>query len=177
MLQAEIAGRLVASPREAPARGALIRDFQLPSAQGKSVLLSEYRGRANMVLVFAGESEAAADFLSNLQQHQAELTENEARVLVILAGSQRRSSDLKRSLHLSFEVLADKDGQVHRLLGATDPTGHICPAVFITDRFGEVFAAYSAAHNKVLPGFEEMLSWIDFMNRQCPECAPREWPD
>jgi peroxiredoxin len=177
MLQAEIAGRRTAPPREAPAKGALIRDFQLTSSEQKSILLSEYRGRSNMVLVLAGESEGVVGFLAGLQEHQAELAENEARVLIILAGSQQHASDLKQSLHLNFEVLADKDGHVHRLLGATDPVGHICPAVFITDRFGEVFAAYSVGRDKLLPGSEEILSWIDLINRQCPECAPPEWPD
>lgn len=177
MLQAEIAGRRIAPSQEAPAKGTLIRDFQLTSSEGKSILLSEYRGRSNMVLVLAAESEGVAGFLCGLQEHQAELAGNEARVLVILAGSEQHASNLKQSLHLKFEVLADKDGHVHRLLGAKDAVGHICPAVFITDRFGEVFAAYSIAHDKLLPGLEEVLSWIDLINRQCPECAPPEWPD
>jgi peroxiredoxin len=177
MWQAEIAGQRTAPPQEAPAKGALIRDFQLTSSEGKSILLSEYRGRFNMVLVLAGESEGVVGFLAGLQEHQAELAANEARVLVILAGSQQHASDLKQSLHLNFEVLADKDGHVHRLFGAKDRAGHICPAVFITDRFGEVFAAYSVAHDKLLPGLDEILSWIDLINRECPECAPPEWPD
>jgi peroxiredoxin len=177
MLQAEIAGRLVAPPEKTPANGALIRDFQLLSVEGKPVLFSEYRGRFNMVLVFVGQSKGANDFLSNLQKHRGELAENEARVLAVLAGSQQRCSELKRSLGLSFEVLADEDGRVHRLLGAVDTEGHICPAVFVTDRFGEVFSAYSARQGKGLPGFEEILSWIDFINRQCPECGAREWPE
>jgi len=177
MLQAEIAGRRIAAPPEAPANGALIGDFQLSSAEGKQILLSEHRGRSNMVLILAGESKGAADFLSKLQRHQTELAENEAGVLVVFAGSQQHASDLKNSLHLDFEVVADKDGRVHRLLGATDPAGHLCPAVFITDRFGEVYAAYSGANNKVLPGFDEVLRWIEFINRQCPECGAREWPD
>ena len=177
MLQAEIAGRRIAPPQGAPAKGALIRDFQLTSTEGKSILLSEYRGRSNMVLVLAGESEGVVGFLSVLQEYQAELAGNEARVLVIFAGSEQHASDLKQSLHMTFEVFADKDGHVHRLLGAKDAAGDIFPAVFITDRFGEVFAAYSVAHDKHLPGLEEVLAWIDLINRQCPECAPPEWPD
>ena len=177
MLQAEIAGRAIAPPQKPPAKGALIRDFQLPSTEGKLVLLSEYRGRSNVVLVFAGQSEGTADFLSDLQKHQSELAENEARVLVVRAGSQQHSCYWKRSLSVSFEVLADADGGMHRLLGATDANGRIWPAIFITDRFGEVFATYSTQQDKDLPGFKQILSWIDFMNRQCPECGAREWPD
>lgn len=77
VLQAEIAGRRIAPPQEAPAKGALIRDFQLSSAEGKQILLSGYRGQFNMVLILAGESKGAADFLSIVQRHQTELAENE----------------------------------------------------------------------------------------------------
>jgi len=154
MLQAEIAGRRIAPPQEAPAKGALIRDFQLSSAEGKQILLSGHRGQCNMVLILAEESKGAADFVSTVQRHQTELAENETGVSVVFAGSQQHASDLKDSIHLDFEVVADKNVRVHRLLGATDPAGHLCQGVFITDRFGEVFAAYRVAHDKVLPGFE-----------------------
>jgi peroxiredoxin len=88
MLQAEIAGRLI-SPHEGYAeRGDVIRDFQLFSAEGQSVLLSEYRGLSSMVLVFAGESDSANNLLSELGTHQPELTGNETRALAIVVGPQ-----------------------------------------------------------------------------------------
>jgi len=105
-LPAENSGRRIAPPPETPAKGALIRDFQLSSAEGKQILLSKYRGQFNMVLILAGESNGAADFLSTVQRHQTELAENETGVLVVFAGSQQHASDLKNSLHLDFEVAA-----------------------------------------------------------------------
>ena len=53
MLQAEIAGRPALAPDEYPAKGSIIRDFQVPSLSGEAGLLSSYRGRSNMVLVLA----------------------------------------------------------------------------------------------------------------------------
>lgn len=177
MLQAEIAGRLVPSHKGRPRKGDVIRDFQLMSTEGQPVLLSENRGRLNMVLVFAGESDSANSLLCELALHQPELAANEARALAIVSGSQERASDLRRSLHLGLEVLADENERVHHSMGTEDETGHILPAVFITDRFGEIFAAFRAAESKSLPGIAEILSWIDFINRQCPECGPLEWQD
>lgn len=175
MLQAEIAGRL--APHEGcTAKGDVIRDFQLFSAEGHPVLLSEYRGHFNMALVFVGESDSANNLLSELGTHQPELAENETRALAIVAGSQERASELRHALHVGFEVLADENGRVHHLLGTEDQAGHLLPAVFITDRFGEVFAAYKAGQGNSLPAIDEILSWIDFINRQCPECGPLEWP-
>ncbi len=177
MLQAEIAGSLVPSPEGSPAKGAVIHDFQLPASQGKTILLSEYRGRRNMVLVLAGESELADKLLCEVARHQPELNEDETLALAIVAGAPERAANLKRALHLNFEVLADMDARVHRSLGAEDRKGRILPAVFITDRFGEVFAVFNPAQGASLPGFEEIHGWIDLINRQCPECGPREWLD
>lgn len=176
MLQAEIAGRLVPSHEGWPRKGDVIRDFQLLSADAHPVLLSENRGRFNMMLVFAGESDSANNLLCELGL-QPELAENETRVLAIVVGPQERASELRHTLHLSFEVLADENERVHHSMGTKDQAGHLLPAGFITDQFGEVFAVYKAAQSKSLPGIAEILSWIDFINRQCPECGPLEWPD
>jgi peroxiredoxin len=109
--------------------------------------------------------------------HQANLDENETRALAIVAAPHNRASHLKDTLHLDFVMLADVDGSVHRSMGTEDPAHHILPAVFITDRFGEVFAAYKVGRGESLPAIKEVLSWIEFINQQCPECSPREWPD
>jgi peroxiredoxin len=177
MLQAEIAGRTTPSPDGYPAKGHIIRDFCMCSSEGQEVLLSWYRGHSKMVLVFAGESDSAAELLSELRQHQRDLAEKETRVLAIVAGSQQRASELKHALHLDFEVLVDVDGIVHRSIGAEELSEHMVPAVFVTDPFGEIFAAYKAGQRRGLPGVEEILGWIDFINSQCPECGPLEWLD
>lgn len=177
MLQVEIAGRIFPSPEEYPGKGSVLRDFQLRSAQGQPVLVSAYRGRFSLVLVFAGESNLAAQFLSELEAQRQELAESEARILVVVAGSQQHAFELKQHLHLKIEVLADVDGRVHRSMGAVDQAGHILPAVFVTDRFGEVFAAFKTAEGQTLPCMSEILSWIELISRQCPECGPVEWPE
>jgi len=92
LLQAEIAGRLLPSLEGYPAKGSVIRDFQLRSAKGWPVLLSEYRGRSNIVLVLAGEADLAGTLLSDLARHQTELNENEVRALAIVAGPPERAA-------------------------------------------------------------------------------------
>jgi len=46
----------------------------------------------------------------------------------------------------------------------------------ITDRFGEVFAVYRAAEGQAMPSVREIVEWLSFINSQCPECSPPEWP-
>jgi len=155
MLQAEIAGRTTPSADGYPSKGHTIRDFCMCSSEGQEILLSRYRGHSNMVLVFAGASDSAAELLSELRRHQRDLAENETRVLALVAGSQQRASELKHALHLDFQVLVDVDGNVHRSVRAGQLSEHMLPAVFVTDRYGEVFAAYKAGQGRSLPGVEE----------------------
>jgi len=67
MLQAEVGGGARVDPNLGLQRpGYLIRDFILNSGQGKPVQISDYRGRANLVLVFCGAQHNECDFLRNI---------------------------------------------------------------------------------------------------------------
>ena len=56
LTQAEIAGRIFKTAEERPVKGELLRDFELTSTKGRKISISDYRGRANLVLVFADAS-------------------------------------------------------------------------------------------------------------------------
>ncbi len=146
-----------------PRRGQLMRDFVLASATGERVSLSDYRGKKNLVVVFTGHERLL--LLQQLAAQQNELSNEQAQVLVVLLGE---ISDL----HLPFAVVGDADGTVHAAVGAAADA----PALYITDRFGEVFAAFRTAEGKALPSAAEVLDWLDFVNQQCEECFPPEWP-
>ena len=55
MLQAEVGSAKVTEVGAYPSRGHLIGDFTLPSTGGKPVSPYDYRGRSNLVLIFAGD--------------------------------------------------------------------------------------------------------------------------
>jgi hypothetical protein len=61
-------------------------------------------------------------------------------------------------------------------MGALDASGLPAMAVYITDRFGEVFAVFRESEKQAMPSVEEILGWLEFVNSQCPECSPPEWP-
>jgi len=63
------------------------------------------------------------------------------------------------------------------MLGASDSAGNLLPTIYITDRFGEVFAAFRNPNPAALPGAEEIIRWLEFISQQCEECSPPEWPD
>jgi peroxiredoxin len=177
MSQAEIAGRRIPPSEGHPEIGNVLPDFELPSSRGQPVLASAYRGRSNLVLILAAGSNLLNGLFSQLESKQQELAENNARVLVMAAGTRQRACELKQELRVDQDVLVDLDGRVHRTLGAINAAGQPVPMVFVTDRFGEIFAILKIDEHKSIPSAEEVLGWLEFINRQCPECGAREWPE
>lgn len=175
MSQAEIAGGAVTPENELPSKGHRIQDFALTSTLGRSFQLSDYRGRANLVVILGDERPEAAKLMSDAANHYAEIKNEEAEVLAILP-AERLAADAKQRLKLPYPVLADGQGRIHRKLGAADAQGHECPAVYVTDRFGEVFGVYRTLDGQRLPSIADILNWLEFVNAQCPECEPPEWP-
>jgi len=115
-------------------RGALLRDIPARTLDGREVLLSDFRGRRNIVLIFPDED--VQQVLDELRKESALAAEE----TVVLAGT----SDAARDVY-----------------------GAPSSAIFITDRYGEIF--FSARHPEPLPDAAEVLKWLEFINSQCPE--------
>lgn len=173
MTQAEIAGGTVTALNELPSKGLRLHDFELPSALGKRIHLSDYRGRSNLVLVFADDGSKITKLLIELARQYGDITGEDAEVLVVLRLSLEETSDLKKQLKLPYPALVDEDGHVHKAMRAT---GQGVPSIYVTDRFGEVFGIYRPCEGEPLPEAGEILKWLEFVNSQCPECESPEWP-
>lgn len=172
MVQAQNAGSAY------PARGQVLRNFALLSAAGKRVQLADYRGRANLALVLAGAQGSGPEtaLLGQLAACHAQVLEEEAQVIAVLYCTREQAQAVKARAQFPFLVLADSEGVVHRSLGALDSSGVPRLAVYVTDRWGEVFAVWSTVRGDAAPSAQEIVSWLEFINRQCPECFPPEWP-
>lgn len=176
MSQAQIAGGTVTPKNESPSKGYRLREFELTSALGRTTHLSDCRGRTNLVLILSDEQPETAKLISDAADQYAEIKDQEAEVLAIMRMSREQAAETKQRLNLPYPMLADENGHIHRELGAVDSQGHECAAVYVTDRFGEVFGAYRTAGGDALPGVVDILNWLEFVNAQCPECEPPEWP-
>lgn len=173
--QAEIAGRLTRGSTARPHKGTVLRDVELPLADGTRRLLSTVRDRSNLVMIFtAGQDFTAC--IANLTGTADALKENNSRVLVILLEGEDSTSEAQAS-QLPYVLASDGDGKVHRNLGATAAAGSAVPTIYITDRFGEVFADFQNPNAASLPAAEEIIRWLEFINQQCEECSPPEWPE
>ncbi len=153
-----------------------MREFELISSHGPTICLSGYRGQSALVLILSDARQETERLMRDVAGHYKELRNNEAEVLAIVHGSRMQALALARRLGIPYPVLLDEDGRIHRELGATDAQSRDAAAVYVTDRFREVFALYRTAEGAGLPGIEEILRNLEFIGFQCPECEPPEWP-
>ena len=177
MLQAEVGGGGRVDPEEGLQKpGYLIRDFVLTSALGVRMQISDYRGRSNLVLVFAGQAGIESDFLQDAAARYQDFTEQDAVIVAVFPYNSQETHLLKIWATLPFVVLADDDGRVHGLYGAVDEHGRPGPVIYVTDRFGEIVSVYDARGGQHQPSSDEVLRMLEFINHQCSECEPPEWP-
>jgi peroxiredoxin len=148
----------------------------LTSALARTIHLSDYRGRANLLLILSDEQPETTKLISDAATRYGEVKNEDAEVLAIMHISREQAAEMKGRLNLPYPVLIDEDGRMHREMGAIDSLGHDAAAVYITDRFGEVFGVYRKSEGQAVPGIADVLSWLEFVNAQCPECEAPEWP-
>ena|ERR1041385_1169280 len=176
MTQAQTASGSLSPVGQPPLRGYRLRDFELFAVDGRKIRPSDFRAQANLVLIFAGTPTMAMNSLKEIAQCNHELQKEESQVIAIVQATEVAASDLANALELPFPLLVDQDGSAHRQFGAADHNGVPAPAIYITDRYGEVFGSFRTAIGQRLPTFHEILSWLSFVNSQCPECESPEWP-
>lgn len=176
MSQAQIAGGSVTQDNDLPSKGYRLREFELMDAHGGFIHLSDFRGRANLIIIVSDDRPETSKLMEDIAVRYSEIKSSEAEVLAIVHTSLKSAGEIKRKGNLPYLVLNDDEGCVHRKFGAVDSKGRDSGAVYITDRFGEVYGAYRTAGGEALPSFIDILNWLEFVNAQCPECEAPEWP-
>ena len=176
MIQAEIGGAARVDPGIGIQRpGFLIRDFTLKSSHGDDFRISTFRSRSNLVVVFAGYSDAMGALLEGAALHIDEFSAQDATIVVIVPyGPEKKVLSIPGDSPII--LLHDKTHAAYRLSGATDENGDPVPLVYLTDRFGEIVSTHVASDRSMPPGIHEILNTLEFVNNQCPECEPPEWP-
>jgi peroxiredoxin len=155
-----------------PGTGRLVRHFALPSTDGSMVGLSDHKQRHNMViLLHHGPScRTCRSTLIEFNQSVDTFRQAEAVVLAISSDALAVLRSFASDFGLQFPLLSDPTGQVARNENLT------IPAIVVTDRFGEVWAAWSSDDTHTLPSMEEVRGWLEFIELQCRECEAPEWP-
>ena len=85
-----------------------------------------------------------------------------------------QADEFKRKMHFPVSVLSDTDMRVHNMVGASCAQAVPAAALYITDRFLEVFAVWRTGAADRLPDISDVLSWLTYLDSQCPECTQIE---
>jgi peroxiredoxin len=167
-----------ASPQELKP-GMMIPLFRLPAADRAQQLGPwDYKQNKNLVLFFFHSPPCLVcqQLLRDLAKGYSEYPQLNAEVLAISQAGIEELGQIQRELDLPFPLLSDMGGKVFgaylgQVGGGLRETG-----VFVADRYGALYTGATAADADALPTEKEIRDWLTFIEIQCPECFPPEWP-
>jgi hypothetical protein len=154
--------------------GYLMPDVALHTAAGERVALGEH-ARRNLVVVLRGDGgpeDSTRSLLAALAASGAQLEAEEARVVVI--GAVETAAPWTEWTG-AVPPLFTTDVSLYARLDSTSDDGRPRGAVFVTDRFREIYAAFREGGPGWPPTVDEILRWLVFIDIQCPECGAPEW--
>jgi len=160
--------RLFSGSHAVPAPDSPAPDFTLPSQEGASVNLKDYRGKW-VVLYFypKDQTPGCTREAHNFQVDQAKYNERQAVVLGVSVDSVTSHKKFCAKEGLNFKLLADQDGKVSAAYGSLTNLGvakFAARHTFIIDPSGKVAKAYTS----VDPGghSEEVLAALDQLQKR-----------
>jgi peroxiredoxin len=162
--------------------GQLIPGFSLPAVNRDSQVGPwDYKQHRNLVLIFfrSADCQKCKQLLREIAEQYGEYEQKEAEELAISTDKLGHLRQLAQDLALPFPVLCDSDGKVTGLYLKLPEhiTGNaIDLAIVIADRWGAVFSTKSIKIDHELPVEAEVREWLEFIELQCEECFPSEWP-
>jgi len=92
--------------------------------------------------------------------------------------SETPSARVVENLPAQIVVATDMSGRAQKaFLGreAFGAAGQRLTGVFVTDRYGELYAQWSGTDDTGLPGTGEVLEWLGQIQVACEECGVTHW--
>jgi len=139
-------------------------DFELPDQEGKSVRLSDFRGRMNVVLAFypADFTPVCTKEMCSFRDDLSKFQSKNAQVLGISVQPQASKEKFAAKLGLNFPILADEKKEVAKAYGVMGPLGlHTRRATFVIDKQGQVRHKDVEPLSIMRPDDEELLRVIE----------------
>ena len=139
-------------------------EIQLLTASGNRphTLTPPPRWSLVIVLVHGPDCDGCLHFLQQLQEVQAELTEWDAEVVIVL--KQISSNATIPELEPTIRVLVDRE---HTFESAARV---VAPAVLVVDQWRDARESWEAGESHRFPAVSEIVAWARFLATQCPEC-------
>lgn len=145
--------------------------FDLPATTGHRVKLWSYKGRRNLALFFVADinTDETKSLLNEIATKIKDYEDYNATPIVVAQDNIESLEKIARDMDLPFPLASDVVGSVtSRYTMAT-------PAVFVIDRFGELYAQSPVDTGSGLPGHKRVIDWLGLIELQCPECGVPTW--
>lgn len=152
------------------ARRRVAPGLRLPSSQGRPIALADYRGRANLVLLFAHGADCSAcqQAVEGFATHREAYRAQGAEVLVVFPATTAEPSI--PSLDGGLQALLDPKGEARQAYAALLPEASPEDVLlFVLDRYGAPYAAVACPEPDEAALRPEVLEWLAFIEVQCPE--------
>ena len=154
----------------------LVPPLTIHTPDGRTLRAWDYKQKKNLVIAFLDtDCGPCEEFLRALVANAAELRDKAAVALIVfLEQPARRVTD---SLPPGIIVGADMPGNSARAFLGEDAfasRGFVRGGVFVTDRYGELFAQWTIERHK-FPAIAEILAALDHVEIACDECSAPLW--
>lgn len=136
-------------------------DFSASTADGKSIKLSQFKGKKNLVLVFYQGSfcTVCGAQLTNIQKHLADFKAQDAEIIAISADDAQHAMKTLGEHGLSFNVVPDAEKAIIKKYGVSNVSKRniAWPSLFVVDKQGKVQLSYASPEghrlhsNEILP--------------------------
>lgn len=150
----------------------------LRTFDGRSISSWDFKQKRNRVIAFLhADSSSSWKFIHEVVARAADWKSKDAIGLIVF--SKTPAANLPATLPPEIIAGVDSTGRsVVRYLGdeATGPDGLPRQAVFVADRYGELYAKWIFANNAEPPSIPEILKALEQIEIACEECEPSTWP-
>jgi peroxiredoxin len=145
----------------------IIPPLTAQTAAGEIVRAWDYKQKKSLLIAFLhADCVRCKEFLAAVALHAPDLTELESVALVVFLGEPPQGVPAPPPVVLASET----NGRAAReYLGADafGPLGLSRVGLFVTDRYGELFAQWEARDAETLPAIDEALKWLAQTQRGC----------
>ena len=150
--------------------GQIIPAFTLPGPDGIPHTPWTYKQREHLLLLFTRSttsSETRALLRAFAREYKA-FREEQCAILAISPNTVIANLQAQEELHLPFPLLADPQGEVISRYTKWDKDNKdLTPAIVLADRYGALYQQWMEHREADLPGIEEILGDLRYLNKLC----------
>jgi peroxiredoxin len=150
--------------------GTIIPAFTLPGADSMPHSPWTYKQREHLILLFTRNttSSETRGLLKAFAHECKALREESCALLAITPATVIANLQLQEELALPYPLLADPRGEVIAKYTQWDASSReLRPSIVLADRYNALYQQWTAEHEADLPGFEELLESLRYLNKLC----------